>query len=664
MKRFTFKGLKIRSLKLKILVPVLSVALLGFLVMAGGMYLKGKDIIEGEIKTLSETQAQKLAGTVDGLLMRWKSQIELVASADVMSQMDFGSFKTYLNQRQEALLDYEMFLLADKNGNFKATQGDDGNVSDREYFSRAMSGAVVVSEPVVSKATGQRIIVVAAPVRDAEGNIIGVVGATVELSEISKMINAERFLDTGYAYMIDTKGVMVAHPDDAMLGTNMQEHNEKSLAQFTRVMVSGGSGTGEYSFNGELKVAGFAAVKSSAWSIAVTAGHNEVMKDLFELEKIAFTVAPVAIIIIFVVTILLIRRALKPVNRMVEATREVAGGNLKVKVDVKSADEIGMLAENFNQMIEKMRGLLEEMKEMGMSVAASSEQLNVSSEEVTKSTEQVATAVSELAKGATEQATTTEKSSGQLIQITEGLSAISQDMALSEQKASTARESVMQGEQAVRLQEAKMLESKKASSNVEVVVTLLSQKSVQIGQIIEVIREIAERTNLLSLNAAIEAARAGEQGRGFAVVADEIRGLAEQSKQSVIQIRELVKEVQADVEKTVGEIDVSRKVLVDQEVALNETVKAFASISGVVSDIAGSIHSVSSLTAELSVSSKEVSDAVTEIASIAQQTAAGTQEVAASTEQQTAIMEQISNSAEELSNMANSLRESIDRFNV
>lgn len=659
MKLFAFK-----SLKIKILVPVLSIALLGFLIMAGGMYLKSYSTIENEIRTLSETQAQKLAGMVDGFLEQWKSQIELIAAADTLKQMDFSSFKAYVQQRQETLSGYEMFYLADRNGNFKATIGSDGNISDREYFQRAIQGEVVVSDPVVSKATGKLVVVIVAPVKDQGGKILGLVGATMELTEISKQINTESFLNTGYGYMIDSKGIVVAHPNEEMLGTKVLERPEKSLVEITETMLEGNSGTGEYIYAGEKKLVGYAPVKSAGWSIALTASYREVMRDLIELRLIALIVGPLAILFIFTITIFVIGRSLKPVKQMVAATREITGGNLKVSVNVKSSDEIGALATNFNEMTENMRGLIEEMKMMGMSVAAASEQMSASSEEVSKGFEQVATAVSELAKGATEQAATTEKSSGQLIEIAEGLDAISQDMAMSEEKAKVARESVSQGEQAVRLQEEKMLEGKKASANVEVVVNLLSQKSVQIGQIIEVIREIAERTNLLSLNAAIEAARAGEQGRGFAVVADEIRGLAEQSKQSVVQIRELVKEVQADVEKTVGEINISRGVLVEQEAALNDTVKAFASISKVVSDIAESVHAVSALTMELSCNAKEVSDAVTNIASISQQTAAGTEEVAASTQEQTAIMQQISNSAEELSAMSNSLKVSIEQFTI
>ena len=654
-----------RSLKLKILVPVLSIALIGFMAIAVSGYVRSRNIILKDIEEISEGKVQNIVTLIDGKLNVWKTEVEMLAASNIVREPDFDKFKKYISDRSSIFDGYEMFLVSDSSGAYKATTGSDGNISDREYFSRAMKGEVVVSEPVVSRATGKPIIVIAAPIKAASGGFEGVVAGTMELHYLSDIVDGEKFGKSGYAYMTDKKGLVMTHPVKEKIFTeNLLENQNSSLKGIVEKMIKGETGVDHYTYEGVKKIVGYSFVKATGWPIAMTIEYAEATKDVDSLRNSIVFIGLTSLVLMLVIVTLIVSRLIKPVLSMAETTKLVAQGDLTVEVNVASTDEIGLLARNFNDMVTKTRNIILDMKDIGATVAASSEEMMASSEEVSKVSEQIAVAIGELAKGATEQAISTEKGNNGIREVVEGLSQINEEMRNSEQLTEKALVTVSAGEKSVQMQEDKMSENKKVSENVNLAILSLSDKSKEIGQIIEVIKGIADQTNLLSLNAAIEAARAGEQGRGFAVVAEEVRKLAEQSAMSVKKIGEIIKEVQSGVELAVDQMNKAQVVAEDQEKALSETVKSFNEISRVMADISLKVKTVSKASDDLSKNAIQAGEAISDIASIAQESAAGTQEVSASTEEQTSVMNQIADSAEDLAHLANKLQQSIHQFKV
>lgn len=655
----------LKSLKAKIILPVLLVAVIGLSSISAAGYFIADRIIRQNIEEVSESIANKVATHIDSHLEEWMKELEILASDGEIASMDFQVFHTYLTQRKNIFSDFEMFLLADLQGNFKATVGNDGNISDRAYFKEALKGSPVVSEPVLSRATGKPIIVVAAPVRNASGAIVGVTAGTVELSSLTQIINEEKHGETGYAFMLDKQSMIIAHPAaDKILKEKLSESKSDTLAQVAKRMVSGEADSGYYTYEGVHKVTGFAPVKSSGWSVAFTMNYDEASHELVNLRTSTALIAAIILVLLTLIIFLVVGHSLRPVIKMAALTDRVAEGDLTVKINAKGRDEIAILAGNFNRMVSKMRSVLTELNDAGITVASSSEEMMASCEEVSKASEQIAMAVADLARGATEQALSTEDSSRTIMGIMEGLGTVAADMTESEKLASKALESVSAGEELVGYQEARMTENKQISAKVGTAVTSLAEKSKEIGQIIEVIRGIADQTNLLSLNAAIEAARAGEQGRGFSIVAEEVRKLAEQSGTSVKRISEIIREVQEGVEHTVHEIRLSQNALQEQEKALSQTVKAFREISGSVDTISGSIKAASKTANHLSAQAAQAGDSVRSISGFSQEIAAGTEEVSASTEEQTSVMQQVTASAEDLAKLAFNLQQSLKRFKL
>ncbi|MCM1989598.1 methyl-accepting chemotaxis protein [Oceanirhabdus seepicola] len=654
-----------KSLKYKIMIPVLICAILGIFSLSLTAYYQSRTIIVDDVEQIAQSKVEKLITIVDDKINKWKSEINLISTTKAVENMDSKGLNEYVEENKNILSDFEYILIADRGGRYISTNGKEGDISDREYFSKAIKGEVVVSEPLRSKSIQQPIIVIACPIKDDTGNIKGVLGGVVRLSYLSNIVNEEKLGENGYAYMVNKEGVVIAHPkEELILECNFLKDDSDSLMNMTEKMVEGKEGVKYYDFEGREKIAAYASVKSTGWSIAMTTFYNEINSSISKIRNIIIILGCVVTALIGILVYFIVSGIIKPIIKMADITEVVASGNLQVKVDVKSKDEVGTLATNFNHMIENIKGLISEMDNMGSQVSTSSQQMMTSTNEVSKASEQVANTVSEIARGATEQAQSSQEGSEMVDELITGITQISQDVANSEKLTIKAMETVNEGIKIVEYQDTKNIENKNASIKVAHVITSLAEKTQQIEQIVEFISNISEQTNLLALNAAIEAARAGEQGKGFAVVADEVRKLAEESSKGTQSISELIGEIKAEVEGAVKEMDSAKKIVIEQEEASKQTASIFKEILGSVSVVTQNINEITKTCGRVNDNSKVVSDNINNIASITQENAAGTEEVAASVEEQTASIEHISASAEQLATLSNILQQLIHKFKI
>ncbi|RKL67072.1 methyl-accepting chemotaxis protein [Salipaludibacillus neizhouensis] len=343
----------------------------------------------------------------------------------------------------------------------------------------------------------------------------------------------------------------------------------------------------------------------------------------------------------------------------------ISKGDLQVeKIKVNSGDEVGKLSNYMNQMLDSLRELLHKISDTSEQVAASAEELTASAEETSKATESIASSIQDVAEGSEKQVGSANFATNTVNEISSGMNQIARSMEQVNESAITTSNKSDEGSNVINQLVAQMNQINEKTSSTSKSMEQLGLKSNEIGNIISLITDVADQTNLLALNAAIEAARAGEHGKGFAVVADEVRKLAEQSSQSAGKIGTLVEDIQNGVRQSVISMDEGRKSVEEGLVYGDNAGVTFKEISIAVNGVTTQVQEVSAAVQQITSSTESMLHSVEESGNIAKTSATSTQTVAASAEEQNASMEEISSSAETLSQMAEDLQKSVRSFKL
>lgn len=354
----------------------------------------------------------------------------------------------------------------------------------------------------------------------------------------------------------------------------------------------------------------------------------------------------------------------KPINDLVASSKKVAQGDLTSTIQVFSSDEIGELGTVFNQMIHNLKSLLQEVKYNADQVAFSSEQLETITDETSKSATQISVSIQEIADGSEDADQAVDNVSSTITQMSAGIQQIASNAQMVTTVSKQASDYAKLGNEDLHNAIKQINSLSNTVNKSAAVIKILGEHSKAIGQITGVITNIADQTNLLSLNASIEAARAGESGRGFAVVAQEVKKLADQSAKYAKEITLLIKEIQIQTNQAVEAMEAGTKEALQAMQVMEHADKSFKGILDAVEDVTRQIEDVSNSAEEMAQSTHQVVDAITKISQITEQVSGSTQNIAAATEEQTAAMEQIAGAAECLNQMAEGLKEQVSKFKI
>lgn len=372
-------------------------------------------------------------------------------------------------------------------------------------------------------------------------------------------------------------------------------------------------------------------------------------------------------IVAIVIGMFVITRIAKHLDGAVDYLGTLSKGalNLTVKKDlVVRKDEVGDIARAIQRLVESMRDIITNITTSSQALQGFSEEFSASFDRIAESINNVNIAVDEIANGSSSQAAETMSASQKVTQM---------GTALDE---TTANVETL-GSSSVKMREynktaAKNLDELSAISETTKSSVLLVQNQTnqtndsaqEIREATELITDIANQTNLLSLNASIEAARAGENGRGFAVVADEIRNLSEQSRESAERIVEIVNTLIANSNTSVTTMNEVAENIRTQNNKIEETGEMFRSLNEEIAEVTEAIEKIRKQTEALDVQKKEVLDIVDGLAAIAEQNAAGTEETSASMAEFHEIIDSCHEATEELTKLAQNLADHTEKFTL
>lgn len=487
-----------------------------------------------------------------------------------------------------------------------------------------------------------------------------------ELKEIVGDISISG-MSSSYAYVVSADGTMMYHPTVDKIGQPVENDAVKQLLKEI------GSGNRpqthviQYLFKGVTKYASFYVGQNLDYIIVITADEDEALASLNSMLLNCIIGGILVLIIWGIIDFIFAMRIVKPIQKTTDMVSKLADldftdkDGMQEKIN-KRKDETGIMGRAIGVLRDELTDALKEITNQSMRLRDASGAMNNSASETSQAVEQVELAISEIAQGATSQAQETQSATENVIIMG---SMIEETNAEVESLRDNARVMRSAGEKAMGiLAELNKInqKTKEAIEEIYEQTNTTNVSALKIKEATDMITDIAEETNLLSLNASIEAARAGEQGRGFAVVAAQIQKLSEQSNESARQIAEIINLLITDSERTVETMEEVKEVISKQNEYVTSTESAFKDVKVGIDKSIESVRVISGKTRELNESRIKVVDIVQDLTAIAEENAASTQETSASAAEVGAIMGNISENAKHLNQIADELNSNIEHF--
>ncbi len=534
--------------------------------------------------------------------------------------------------------------------------------TDWYHIGKNAKNGVGWTDPYYDEASDMTMITAAVPF-ERNGKFEGVVSADYDLSTIQEIISGVSFEETGYIFLLNTKGQFIAHKDqDKVMKQTITEDSElkalgKELLENDRGAISVTIGKSEFG-------AYYVTFPSTGWKLVAMAPKIELYSAIQDLVYKSIIVTAVVVLLAALLIYLFSLQMSKGIQQFANKFKFLAEGNFTQFVNLKTKDEIGQMGTSYNEVLKTLHDMITNISGSADSVTATAEELAVSTEETSKAVAEVANSIQVVATKSSEQSDYVKTMNQSTNEIHDQMSTICLNIEKVKDSAFHTSQLALEGNKQVNSAIFQMKEINDQVMESSNTILQLNEKSIRIEEIISMITNIAKQTNLLALNAAIEAARAGEHGKGFAVVADEVKVLAEASSRSSSDISLLIQEIQQGISKSVEVMKMSTHSAQSGIEIVGQTGQAFENISTSIGGVTTRIEDVYGLVMNILREIKQMKEMVGALSEIAISNNDNTQNMSAATEQQTAIIEQIREAANGLAHMSADLQSEMSKFKI
>lgn len=642
-------------------------------------YKKSEEILENQIVDKLEMMNTSIVGevnnrmndfeTIGGVFGTNAALVDYIETVDSTTKNYEPKITRVINSFYESISDVSKgIVLINKDGTV-ITDSLDGKLESNYFYgnkffldSIASEEAIWSDVQIVENMQGN-VLIYAIPI-SVKGNNRAVLALMLDFEVINKIVTDNSLGNEGYSFLTDEMGIYLAHPEENIRFIDSVMNKENQALYDIGLKMTDGEKDSGYFFNeaGQRNIILYEGIGN--WSLATVVPEDQFMapaKDIFNKTSIAILVfAVLGLLFSLVVT----NGIVKQLKEVVEKMEKAKDGYLNLTVKKQSIKEINKLGESFNIMMKNMGGLVHGVKDVVKEVNGISTSVKMTSDELGKSSEEVSRAIEDIASGATDQAFEMNHSVEETNVLAQNLNVIVEKSDQTLEKSKEMQLKSFAGAKSLKKLGEGISETTEKSGNIATKVSILTDKSLEIGMILETIEGISEQTNLLALNAAIEAARAGDAGKGFAVVADEVRKLAEESGNSTIKIKGIIEEIQRIIESTNDDVDASTKAIETINQSIDEANLSFKAISESIDQVIGNVSDLGTNISEIDHIKSNVIESLEKVLRITEGFVSNAEEVSATAEEQTAATQGVGITIDELNDLTHALEKKLDVFQV
>jgi methyl-accepting chemotaxis protein len=644
------------SIKAKLLGIIIPVVIAIILILVFTAYHVSSGIIESYSKNLLESSVNSQASKIEAWLEENLASMQMAKNMIEKLHPDEAQLQTILDASCGYSENYpDGLFLADANGSFlKGTDSkkQEPNPKESMWYQEGMTRVNMAVGSAHQNPDGTNVVSASGLLNDGS-DTVRVIAADMTLDRISVIVNSFIEMHDAEAFLVDKdSSVILASRDSDLISKTLGADGQSAFYKDVEKKVSGKS----YDFctlDGNMTV--FKEVNGTNWLLVSYVPTNVVLADLVGLRNLMIIFSIISILVLCVLIERVTHVVIRPVKEMTRVITSMASGDFTVSMKVKGNDEIAVMGRSVEHFIASMKEMIRQMghvsdrleKQAGSSKNVSGEMnsaANIQSQSMTElnaTVDQLSVSVNEIAQNAT--------------QLAGVVADTKEDSDKVEDKMRTTVEVSEKGKADMESVGNALHNIEISIHNLEEAVDKVGTASGEIVDIIKLIGDIAEETNLLSLNASIEAARAGEAGRGFAVVASQIGVLAKNSADSVAHITSLINEINGLVDDAVKQAGSSASDIESSADLIHTAVDTFDQI---FQNIQETSHLIEGVVEKIN----QVDQVATNVAAISEEQAASSDEILATSESMLQQAKSISKNSEQVEAEAGNLAESADQL--